>query len=150
MGPSWRAVPYAYYAAAAAIIFRKTKGHETDESNQRILRLLERFYNLVERHSVQSFDAHETAQLELNWWYIDRYPDRYTKRRAEAFAEYKASFYGIAPTLLREYGEKRAAGMELLADYHHDTTYVVDWTKMERLLCESYRSLHDVLQANTP
>lgn len=145
MGPSIRIIPYAYYSSKAAIIFRKTKHHETDATNQQIRWCLEKFYALVERHSVQSFDPRQAATAELAWWFIDRYPERYQKNRAQAFAEHKAIFHSVDPALLREYGQKRAAGMELLADYHHDTSYVVDWQQMEQLLRESYQSLYDVL-----
>lgn len=150
MGPNiFFTVAYAYYSSMAAVVFRKTKGHETDASNARILRYLEKFYALVSKKSAEPFDYKLAAKVELEWWFVDRYPERYKETRADIFARHREIFYAVPQDHLREYAVKRAEGMELLADYHHDITYQVDWDKMERLLAESYQALYAGLHQNT-
>jgi hypothetical protein len=141
-----RTLQYAYNSSLAAIIFRKTKGKETARSNRHILKYLEKFYWLLHKKLVQPFDYKKVAQLELDWWYVDRYPNQSDMTRAQAFTKHGEAFYGLPATDLQEYSQKRAEAMELLRDYHHDTTYNVDWEKMERLLRESYQSLQGHLR----
>ena len=135
----------AYHSALAAVVFRRTKGHE---DTKRVLRHLVQFYKLLSTHNIHPFDYQKAAELEMAWWFVDRYPNRYKKSRAAALAEGMAAIYGVSPAELKTYGEKRAAAMELLGDYHHDTTAAVDWPELRRLLNESYGALHDVVNAS--
>jgi hypothetical protein len=59
----------AYHSAMAAIVFRKTKGHEDTES---VLRHLVQFYKLLSDHSARSIAYQKTAELEMAWWLVDR------------------------------------------------------------------------------
>jgi len=135
----------AYHSAMAAIVFRRTKGHEDRDTT---LKHLERFYELMAAHSVQSFDYKNAAELELKWWLVDRYPERYTTSRATALAEGMAVIYNMPATKLEEYGKKRAAAMELLGTYHHDTKAFVDWDMLRKLLSEAYTGLHQAVWAD--
>lgn len=134
----------AYHSAAAAIVFRKTKGHEDAE---RVLKHLVRFYELMSAHNVSPFEYQKAAELELAWWLVDRYPDRYKTSRAAALAEGMAAIYSVPPANLKAYGKNRAAAMELLGDYHHDVTAAVDWARLRELLQKAYRGLHAAVQA---
>ncbi|HEY8998740.1 MAG TPA: hypothetical protein VIM53_00275 [Candidatus Saccharimonadales bacterium] len=133
----------AYHSAMSAIIFRKTKGHE---ENDKVLKHLILFYKLLSAQNVESFDYRRAAELELAWWMVDRYPERYKTTRAVALAEGMAAIYGVAPEHLRVYGEKRAAAMELLGAYHYDVNTQVDWPKLRHLLEESYEALRSAVQ----
>ena len=132
----------SYHVAAATILFRKTKGHEETD---RILRHLIIYCHLLSDHELQPFDYIKAAKLELDWWFIDRYPERYTTTRAIGLAEAAAARFNMEPHLFRRYGQKRAAAMELLGAYHHDPTTVVDWKRLRRYLNESYQALHDTV-----
>ena len=133
----------AYHSAMAAIVFRKTKGHE---DNERVLRHLVAFYRLLSEQNVRPFDFQKAAELELAGWLVDRYPEKYPTTRAAALAEGMAVIYQIPPTKLYNYGAKRAAAMELLGAYHYDTDAKVDWPKLRSLLEESYQALYDAVQ----
>jgi len=74
----------AYRSAMAAIVFCKTKGHE---DSAKILKHLVQFYKLLSNHNVQAFDYRKAAELELEWWFVDRYPKRYKITRATALAD---------------------------------------------------------------
>lgn len=129
----------AYHSAMAAIIFRKTKGNEDTNAT---LKHLVRFYKLLSTHNARPFDYQKAAELELKWWFVDRYPDRYKTSRATALAEGMATVYSMPISKFKEYGDKRAAAMELLGTYHHDATATVDWDNLRRLLNESYSGLY--------
>ena len=133
----------AYHSAMAAIVFRRTKGNEDSD---RVLKHLVHFYKLLATHTVSTFDYRKAAELEMEWWLVDRYPDRYEISRAAALAEGMAVIYSVPEVSLKTYGRKRAAAMELLGDYHYDKTATVDWDKLRTLLKESYGSLHASVQ----
>lgn len=133
----------AYHSAMAAAIFRKTRGNE---DKKKIIKHLTQFYLLLSRHNAFAFDYQRAAKLELEWWFVDRYPDRHQISRAVALANGMAAIYNVPAARLKIYGEKRAAAMELLGDYHQDTTTPVDWQKLRKLLRESYNGLHDAAQ----
>lgn len=129
----------AYHSAVAAIVFRKTKGNEDTE---KILHHLTLFYNLLAKNNAYKFDYDKAAGLELEWWLIDRYPNRYKQTREEVLARGMATIYNVSASKMKIYGEKRAQAMELLGDYHHDTTTTVDWVRLRVLLKEAYAALH--------
>lgn len=133
-----------YHSAMAAIVFRRTKGREDTES---VLQHLVRFYKLMSARNISPFDYQKAAELEMAWWFVDRYPGRYKISRAAALAEGMAAVYNVSPASLKEYGQDRAAAMELLGEYHHDVTATVDWERLRRLLQKSYAGLHVAVQA---
>ena len=67
-------IQVAYYSAIASIEFRLNKGKE---NNLSILSKLEKAFKLISQNSIEVFDYKKVANLELNWWLVDRYPDRY-------------------------------------------------------------------------
>jgi hypothetical protein len=133
----------AYHSARAAIVFRKTKGHE---DTAKVVKHLDNFYKLLSKHNINPFDFRKAGELELRWWLVDRYPERYKTSRASALAEGMAAIYNVEPARLSDYGKKRAAAMELLGDYHHDTQTAVDWQKIRGLLKESYLAIYKAVQ----
>ncbi len=125
----------AYYLASASVDFRVNKGKE---NSQRILHKLEKAFKLISRNSMEVFDYKKVASLELNWWLVDRYSDRYKISRAEAISLAMSELYGVNHSLLKEYGEKRAEAM-VVQDNLKDNS---EWGKIGVLLNESYNSLY--------
>lgn len=83
--PSWLlTIRGAYHSAMAAIVFRRTKGRE---DNKKVLAHLVQFYKLLSGHNVYAFNYQKAAELELQWWLVDRYPNRYKVSRTIALAE---------------------------------------------------------------
>lgn len=134
----------AYHSAMAAIIFRKTKGHENSEKT---LKHLTHFYKLLSDHNSYPFDFTKAAELELKWWFIDRYPEKYEMSRAQALAEGAASIFKVSAKDAAPYGQKRAEAMELIGEHHHNPKAIPDWTKIHTLLVEAYQSLYDQTEA---
>ena len=130
----------AYHTARAAMVFRMTRGNE---DRQKILKHLTKFYRLLSDRNEASFNYQKAAELELEWWLVDRYPKRYEKTRAVALSETMAAVYSAPADKLTVYGEKRAAAMELLGDFHRDPKSKVEWVKLRKLLQDSFRALHN-------
>jgi hypothetical protein len=125
----------AYHSDMVAMVFRKTKG---GEDTQKILTQLSKFYKILSGRNVDPFDYTKAAELELKWWMVDRYPKRYRVTRAIALEEGMSTIYNVPASKLAAYGQKRAEAMELLGDYHHDTSAEVDWEKLKQVLRGSY------------
>ena len=138
-----RAVQAAFLAASAAIDFRINKGHE---DQAKILRKLTRFSKLVSEYSLERFDFKKVAELELNWWFIDRYPERYPSgAREEGLREAMAAMYRIDPERLNDYARYRAAAM-VLQDEAEKRGEPVDWERIAELLKHSYASLYEAVK----
>jgi hypothetical protein len=133
----------AYYTTRAAVVFRLTKGHE---NKQKTAKYLERYFKLISNHSVQPFDYQKVAELELAWWMVDRYPDRYKTKRSTAITASMAAMVQLSPGRLQKYGENRAAAMELLGKYHEDTSTKVDWQSLHDYLKAAYQALYVAIQ----
>lgn len=132
----------AYHSAFAAIIFRKTKGNENKKA---VTEHLEKFYKLLSGYNMQPFDYKKAAELELQWWLVDRYPKRYEFSRATALAEAMAVVYNVKSEKLRKYGQKRAEAMELIGEHHYNVKVTPNWNNIKSLLLESYQALTDAI-----
>jgi hypothetical protein len=116
----------AYYAASAAIDFRMNRGKENEN---RIRRKLTEFYRTISKRSLEGFDYKKAAELELNWWLIDRYPQKFVMTRQEAIKIAMAEIYNIEPAKLNEYADYRAQAM-VLQDEAESLNKEADWDKV--------------------
>ena len=130
-----------YYVADATIDFRKNKGQENKE---RVKQKLEKFFKVLSDHSLRSFDYRKAAELEVQWWFVDRYPTQHEISREEAIANAAASIYNIDPSLLNEYANYRAQAM-ILQDEAEAEHKEADWYQIELLLKKCYHSLFEAL-----
>ncbi|MEK9157646.1 MAG: hypothetical protein AAB638_00480 [Patescibacteria group bacterium] len=135
-------VVVAYYMARAAIDFRSHKGRE---DHQRIIKNLTKAYKIISENNVEKFDYRKTAELELGWWLVDRYPERYQVSRRDALASHMASIYGVPAMSLMNYAEYRALAMETQDKAEEEKTEA-DWDKIESLLKTSFGALHKAVQ----
>jgi hypothetical protein len=134
----------AYYAGIAATGYRIRKGHENFSGVQRNL---EKFYSLISDNSMEPFDYRKAAEIELEWWNIHRYAERYEKALEVSLAEGMAIIYNGKPKDFLEYGRLRAQAM-LLRDEMGDVQRTEpDWKKIESLLLDSWKSMHEAVQA---
>ncbi len=132
----------AYHSVLATTDFRLNKGKENQE---RIIKRLTKFFKIVSKGSVEKFDYKKAAELELNWWLVDRYPSRYTMTREEALALAMGHVYSVEPSRLSEFAMYGAQAM-VLRDEARSQGKEIDWDRMEVLLKQSFRSLHKNIQ----
>lgn len=66
----------AYYSGWAAADYRIRKHRE---NYPRVLKNITKFYKLIYDKSPLTFDVARTAELELEWWDIHRYPNKIPK-----------------------------------------------------------------------
>jgi len=131
------AIGMGYYSASAAVDFSWNKGREKEE---RIVKRLTKFYKLISDRSLEEFDYRRAAQLELQWWMVDRYPERYPISREEALAKGMASIFNVDHSKLLEYGKFRAEAM-VVQDRAELNKEEADWVLVEDLLRSSFRAL---------
>ena len=131
----------AYYSAIAAIIFRKSRGKENKDLLEK---KLTKFFKNVSAVAQDKFDYQKAAELELQWWMVDRYPEKYPIDRRNALGKAMASVYNIDPEKLATYSEYRAQAMEL-QDEAEKENKEADWGKVQSLLLASYESLYKAI-----
>ncbi len=133
------AMRLAWHSSMAAIIYRRQKGHE---NYPKVLKSLVKFYKIGSDHSLTPFDYHKAAELELEWWDIHRYPQKYDKTLEQSIAGAAAVVYNCRPQDLKEYAAYRAQAAEMLT--HEGDKYAVknDWPKIEDLLYRTWHSFH--------
>ncbi len=127
----------AWYSGRAAMIYRLRKGHE---NYPKVLKNLEKFYKIASDHVLAPFDYHRAAQLELEWWDIHRYPQKYQKTLELSIAEAAAVVYHCPPERLMEYGHYRAEAAKMLtheSDKHPEKN---DWLKIDSLIYKTWES----------
>lgn len=133
----------AYYAAVAATDYRVKKGHE---NHARVLRNLVRFYRTISSNSTRPFDYQLAAEMELEWWDIRRYPDKYDSTLELSLAKNMAAVYSVDVNRLRTYAHYRAEAM-LLRDQQGDIQKIEpSWEKIEDLLMHSWKSLQETVK----
>ena len=76
----------------------------------------------------------------MDWWFIDRYPDRYPISREEALAQGMAVVFNTDLTRLAGYADYRARAMVLQDEAEVDKKES-DWELVESLLIKSYEAL---------
>ncbi|HSX18238.1 MAG TPA: hypothetical protein VLE51_02705 [Candidatus Saccharimonadales bacterium] len=134
----------AWYGGKAALIYRLQKGHE---NYPRILKNLVKFYKVGSDHSVEPFDYHKAAELELEWWDIHRYPEKYDKSLEQSIAEAAAVVYHCQPKDLREYASYRAQAAGMLTHESDKYPEKNDWPKIDDLLYKTWQSFSEAVRS---
>ena len=142
--PYWQSQRVAYHAAKAAFVFKD--GHSRTDY-ERALPDLVAFYTAIRRASNVNFDPQRAAQLELEWWIVHRERKRHQPGDlARALADTAAEIYQVPPARLAEHARLRAEAMTI----RDDTAAAggvseADWARIDQLLHESWRSLHQAV-----
>jgi hypothetical protein len=140
----WRRQLVAYYAARAAFVFKDGKQRADYE---KALPDLEKFYGEIRDVSTTDFDARHAAKLELEWWIVHRERQKYQEGDlARALAETAAAIYQMPTENFLEHGRLRAEAMEI-RDTKAESGGISeeDWQKIDELLHQSWRSLHQAV-----
>jgi hypothetical protein len=143
--PLWRSNAVAYRAAKAAFVFKDGRGRADYE---RALPDLVSFYQSVREVSDVEFDVERAARLELEWWIIHRERKRHAPEDLpRALADLAAELYGVPPERLAEHARLRADAMKIRDDRAEQGGVTEsDWREIDRLLHDSWRSLHRAVQ----
>jgi hypothetical protein len=146
--PLVRSNQVAYYAASAAFTFKDGK---TEKDYEKALPDLVKFYSAIRNMSDIPFNVDHVAQLELQWWIIHRErwkrpPDELPK----ALAELQAGIYDISIDRVMEHGRLRAQAMAMRDTKADDGRPMTeeDWSKINDLLRQSWRSLADAVKSS--
>jgi hypothetical protein len=140
----WRRQLIAYYAAKATFVFKDGK---TREDYEKALPDLEKFYSEIRDISTTEFDVQKAAKLELEWWIVHRMRKQYKEGDlARALAETASEVYQLPVENFMEHGRLRAEAMNI-RDTKAEAGGVSeeDWQKIDQLLHDSWRSLHEVV-----
>ena len=139
--PFWRRQLVAFYAARAAFVFKDGKSLEDYE---KALPDLEKFYLQIHDVSSTDFDVDRAAKLELEWWIVHRQRDQHAPGDlSRALADSASVVYGVPADKLSEYGDLRAAAMEIRDNGAAGTGVTQeDWQHIDDLLHRSWVSLH--------
>jgi hypothetical protein len=142
--PFLRSNLLAYHAARAAFVFKD--GHERADYERALPDLVD-YYAALRRVSATPFDVDEAARLELEWWIVHRERDRHAPGDlANALAALPSLVYDVPADRLAEHARLRAEAMTI-RDTKADAGGVTeeDWTRIDDLLHQSWRSLHAVV-----
>ena len=140
----WRRQLIAYRAAKATFVFKDGKSRTDYE---KALPDLEKFYASIRDISTTDFDANRAAHLELEWWIVHRERRKYQEGvLANALAETASAIYNLPKEVFTEHGRLRAEAMNI-RDSKAEAGGVTeeDWQKIDELLHESWRSLHNAV-----
>lgn len=136
------ALKISYPSAIAAIHFRKNRGHEDKAF---IANKLTQFYKSINDIVFNKFDYKKAGELEMEWWFVDRYGSPQDRR--VALANSMASIYNIESSMLVEYADNRASAMEL-QDEAEKNKKEADWNEVNELLDISFKSLHRAINSS--
>ena len=145
--PRVRSNQVAYYAANAAFAFKDGK---TQADYEKALPELLKFYGAIRKISDIPFDVDRVARLELQWWIVHR--ERWKRRADElprALAELQSAIYGVPVEQVLEHGRLRAEAMKIRDTKADNGTAMSeeDWSKINELLSQSWRSLAQAVKA---
>lgn len=143
----WRRQLVAFYAAKSAFVFKDGKSRA---DYLEALPDLEKFYGEIRRSSATDFDAKRAAELELEWWIVHRERHKYQEGDlARALAKTAAAIYLMPADNFLEHGRLRAEAMKI-RDTKAETGGVSeeDWRKIDELLHQAWRSLHQAVNTN--
>lgn len=142
--PFVRSNAVAVKAAKAAFVFKDGKSRADYE---KALPDLVAFYREIRAVSTTPFDVERAARLELEWWIIHRERERHDPNDlVVALAELAGEVYQQPAEAFLEHARLRAEAMTI-----RDTKAAAggvteeDWANIDRLLHESWRSLHAVV-----
>jgi len=144
--PLVRSNQVAYYAANAAFVFKQ--GRERQDYEKALPDLI-KFYAEIRKLSDIPFDVDRVARLELEWWIIHRQRTEHKPGDLEkALAELQAEIYRVPLERMIEHGRLRAEAMTI-RDTKAEAGRVseADWTRINELLKESWRSLAKAVKA---
>lgn len=145
LGLSWPlTLRVAYYAAWAAADYRLHKHSGTN--NQRILKNLTKFYQVIASRNVESFDYKKAAELELTWWEVHRRSYKNNAVLEQSLAEGAAAVYNIDPARLKGHAHYRAEAMILPRHEGDSPDNQTDWPKITELTIRSWQALHEAVQ----
>lgn len=145
--PLVRSNQVAYYAANAAFAFKDGK---TQADYEKAMPELVKFYGAIRKISDIPFDVARVARLELQWWIVHR--ERWKRGADElprALAELQSAIYGVPVERIMEHGRLRAEAMKI-RDTKADNGAAMteeDWSKINELLRQSWRSLAQAVKA---
>jgi|GEM_PF-1645608 hypothetical protein len=135
-----------YFAGIAAIRFRKCKGKESESDMVKISNSLNSFYTIIANKSAQPINVTKVADLELHWWLVDRYPEKFNETRVEAIAAWAAELFAVDVERCLEFAQYRSQAMELQDSYENKEVEKIDWNTIHTLLQKSYSSLYATIQ----
>lgn len=142
--PFVRSNAVAVKAAKAAFVFKDGKSRSDYE---KALPDLVAFYREIRAVSTTPFDVERAASLELEWWIIHRERDRHDPNDlVVALAALAGEVYQEPAEAFMEHARLRAEAMTI-----RDTKAAAggvteeDWARIDLLLHESWRSLHEVV-----
>lgn len=141
LGFSWIAtIMMAYYTARAALYYRLKK---RDENYKGAKKYLVKLFRVVSNNCAQPFDYNKTAQLELEWWDIERYPSKHEESLSNALADNMACLFNVTAKSMEDYGVNRALAIRLtsrLGNKNLESSEIYDNFE------QAWRSLHLEIQ----
>jgi hypothetical protein len=121
-----------------------------DHDEQRVLRYLEKFYQVARRYSGLTFDPSRVAALELQYFDVHRRlagnPEK--EEFLQTLIDLHSAIFGILPEQAKESAEWRllAATTVDLITSHTSTDVEGDWNKLEEYLRRCYRSIQQEIE----
>ena len=136
----------AYYGANAAFVFKQGQKRSDYE---KALPDLVKFYDAIRKMSDIPFDVDRAARLELEWWIIHRQRTQHAPGDLDrALAELQAEIYHVPVDRVIEHGRLRAEAMTIRdTKAENGGVTEADWTRINDLLKESWRSLANAVKA---
>lgn len=130
----------AYYTTRASLAWAPV---EHDE--QKVLKYLEKFYNVARRFSGLQYDVKKVAALELQYYEVHRRLSGKAEKEEllQTFIDLHCALFGLMPDQARESAEWRllAADTVDLITSRTSTNIEEDWKKLEGYLQKAYGSI---------
>ena len=138
----------AYYTTRASLAWAPV---EHDE--QKVLKYLEKFYNVARRYSGLQYDVKKVAALELQYYEVHRRLSGKAEKEEllQTFIDLHCALFGLMPHQARESAEWRllAADTVDLITSRTSTNIEEDWKKLEGYLQKAYSSIVQELDKRT-
>jgi hypothetical protein len=133
-----------YYTIRASAVWVPT-----DHDEQKILRYLEKFYQLARRYSGLKFDPSRVAVLELHYFDVHRRLSGKPEKDEflQILIDLHSAIFGLSSEQMKESAEWRllAANTVDLITSNSSTDVEGDWVKLEEYLRRCYRSIQHAL-----
>jgi hypothetical protein len=130
----------AYYTTRASLAWAPV---EHDE--QKVLKYLEKFYNVARRYSGLQYDVKKVAALELQYYEVHRRLSGKAEKEEllQTFIDLHCALFELMPDQARESSEWRllAADTVDLITSRTSTNIEEDWKKLEGYLQKAYGSI---------
>lgn len=120
-----------------------------DHDEQKILRYLEKFYQVARRYSGLKFDPSRVAVLELQYFDVHRRLSGIPEKNEflQTLIDLHSAIFGLSSEQVKESAEWRllaAITVDLITS-NTSTDVESDWVKLEEYLCRCYRSIQHEL-----